>query len=218
VPSVRPPAKPRATRPKPPKDEDAEHLLRLCREGRLFDVQAWVAAGKSLAVPPHYRQTPLRVALDTGFDSLIEFLLQHETDQAAKDDVVAQACWKAQYGVMELALRYGASINAVSFQDVIETWNRDLALRFLERGSDPVTNAPFARAFKQRIKGVLGIFLDCKRARRDLADALQEQADIALRQACQDDDLKWVSLLMWLGANPRSKGLTTDDLDTTDAR
>jgi hypothetical protein len=218
VPSVRPSAKPRATRPKPPKDEDAEYLLRLCRDGRLFEVQAWVAAGKSLAVPPHYRQTPLRVALDTGFHSLIEFLLQHETEQAAKDEVVSQACWKSQYAVMELALRYGASIHAVSFQDVIETWNRDLALRFLERGADPVTNAPFARAFKQRIKGELGIFLDCKRARPDLADDLQEQADIALRQACQDDDVKWVSLLMWLGANPRSKGLTTDDLDTPGAQ
>jgi hypothetical protein len=36
---------------------------------------------------------------------------------------------------------------------------------------------------------------------------------MALRQACQDEDLKWVSLLLWLGANPRSKGLTTEDLD-----
>ena len=103
VPSVRPPAKPRATRPKPPKDEAAEHLLRLCREGRLFDVQAWVAAGKSLAVPAHYRQTPLRVALDTGFHSLIEFLLLHETDQAAKDDVVAQGEWKDERSAADMA-------------------------------------------------------------------------------------------------------------------
>lgn len=40
---------------------------------------------------------------------------------------------------------------------------------------------------------------------------------MALRQACQDEDLKWVSLLMWLGANPRAKGLTTEDLDSRDA-
>jgi hypothetical protein len=32
---------------------------------------------------------------------------------------------------------------------------------------------------------------------------------MALRLVCQAEDLKWVSLLTWLGANPRSKGLTT---------
>src|SRR5437870_5715217 len=93
---------------------------------------------------------------------------------------------------------------------------RGLAQLFLEHGADPVTNAPFARAFKARVKAALGIFLDCKRTRPDLAEALQLQADMALRQACQDEDLKWVSLLMWLGANPRAKGLATDDLDSPD--
>ena len=77
---ARQPTKPRVSRPKPPRDEDAEQLLRLCREGRLFELQAWVAAGKSLSVPAHYRQTPMRVALNTGFHSLIEFLLQHEAE------------------------------------------------------------------------------------------------------------------------------------------
>jgi hypothetical protein len=56
-------AKPRVVRPKPPRDEDAEHLLRLCREGRLFELQAWVAAGRPLSMPADYRRTPLRVAL-----------------------------------------------------------------------------------------------------------------------------------------------------------
>ena len=62
------------------------------------------------------------------------------------------------------------------------------------------------------------MFLDCQRMRPDLAESLQQQADTALRQACTDQDLKWVSLLMWLGADPRSKGLATDDLDNQDAR
>ena len=170
---VRQPAKPRASRPKPPRDEEAEQLLRLCREGRLFELQAWVAAGKSLSVPAHYRQTPMRIALNTGFHSLIEFLLRHEENQSAKDDVLRQACWSGQRSVMQLALNHGASIGGVSFQSVIETWDRGVAQLFLEHGADPVTNAPFARAFKARVKAVLGIFLDCKRARPDLAEALQ---------------------------------------------
>ena len=44
APAASPPAtaprKPRPPRPKPPRDETAEHLLRLCREGRLFELQA----------------------------------------------------------------------------------------------------------------------------------------------------------------------------------
>lgn len=215
-PPVERPRRPRIARPKPPRDEDAEHLLRLCREGRLFELQSWIAAGKPLTVPAHYRHTPLRVAVDTGFHSLIELLLQHENDQALKNDVLQHACWRHQRSVMQLALEHGASVSAVSCQDVIETWDRDVVQMFVARGADLVTNAPFARAFKARIKAVLGIFLDCKRARPDLADEWQRQADMALRQACQDDDLKWVSLLMWLGANPRSKGLATEDLDGPD--
>lgn len=217
VPEPRRAAKPRAARPKPPRDEQADQLLRLCREGRLFELQGWVAAGKPLTVPDHYRRTPLRVALDTGFHSLIEFLLQHEDDQSTKDEVLRASCWTNQLSVMQLALNYGASISAVSFEDVIKTWDREVVRVFLERGADPVTNAPFARAFKARVKSALGSFLDCKRARPDLAEALQQQADMALRQACQDEDLKWVSLLTWLGANPRTKGLATDDLESLDA-
>ena len=203
----------RPQRPKPPRDDAAEHLLRLCREGRLFELQAWVADGKPLTVPAGYRQRPLRVALETGFHSLIAFLLQHETDQEAKDTALREALWANRPALMELALKYGASVHAVRFQDVIETWDRAVAALFLRHGADLVTDAPFARAFKQRVKAGLGIYLDCLRARPDLADALQAQADMALRQACQDDDLKWVSLLLWLGANPRAKGLLTDDLD-----
>ncbi len=51
---------------------------------------------------------------------------------------------------MELALQSGASVHAVRFQDVIETWDRPVAALFLRHGADPVTDAPFARAFKQR--------------------------------------------------------------------
>lgn len=136
-------------RPKSPRDEDAEHVLRLCREGRLFELQAWVAEGKPLTVPADYRRTPLRVALDTGFHSLIELLLQHESDQSTKDAILKESCWRNQASVMHLALQYGASIDAVSFQDdVIETWDRDVVQLFLSRRADPVTNAPFPRAFK----------------------------------------------------------------------
>jgi len=35
---------------------------------------------------------------------------------------------------------------------------------------------------------------------------LQEQLNCALRRFCGEGDMKWVSLLMWAGGDPRSRG------------
>jgi hypothetical protein len=37
-------------------------------------------------------------------------------------------------------------------------------------------------------------------------EALQEQANIALRHFCSKGDMKWISLMLWLKADPRSMG------------
>jgi hypothetical protein len=39
---------------------------------------------------------------------------------------------------------------------------------------------------------------------------------MALRQFAQDGNLKWVSLLMWVGADPRSSGPTVEDADDSE--
>jgi hypothetical protein len=70
---------------------DAKDLLRLCKEGRLFDVQNWIASGKSLCVPSDLRTTPLKVALDAGFHSLVEVLAQNEPKQELKN----RALWRS---------------------------------------------------------------------------------------------------------------------------
>ena len=57
---------------------DAKELIRLCESGMLYEVETWVAAGKSLETQPQIRKTPLTVALSTGFHSLVEFLLRNE--------------------------------------------------------------------------------------------------------------------------------------------
>ena len=210
------PRKPRRQRPKPTPNPDADHVLQLCREGRLFELQQWIAAGRSIIMPSDYRKSPLGIALQTGFHSLIELLLQHESDQAAKNAVLIEACQERQVGLVELALQYGADPRAVSFLDALLAWDRRVVSVLLERGADLVTDYPFARAFQMRIRTALGCYLDCRRHRPDLADALQQQADMALRQACSDENLKWVSLLLWVGADPRTKGLAVDDVNDPD--
>ena len=57
---------------------EAKELFRLCEAGRLYDIEAWIRAGRSLTVPDEVRKTPLSVAISTGFHSLVELLLRHE--------------------------------------------------------------------------------------------------------------------------------------------
>jgi hypothetical protein len=47
--------------------EEARSFIRLCETGRLYAIEAWIRAGRSILVPKDFRKTPLRVALKTGF-------------------------------------------------------------------------------------------------------------------------------------------------------
>lgn len=196
---------------------EAKELNRLCETGRLYEVEAWMRAGRSLAVPTEVRKTPLGVAISTGFPSLVELLLRHEESQQVKNDALRLALQRSRLAFVELAVTHGADVASVPFLDVLLTGDRALVAFFLERSADPVDDYPFARAFRElRPKTTLGSYLDCRRSRSDLAAHLQEQADMALRQFCQEGHLKWVSLLMWAGANPRSRGPALDDVDHVD--
>jgi ankyrin repeat protein len=196
---------------------EGKELVRLCQAGRLYEVEAWIQSGKSLAVPKEVRRTPLAVAMSTGFHSLVELLLRHESSQEAKNALLQEALMFDRPAFVELALTYGADIQSVPFRDVLTTGDRALVATFLEKGADPVTGYPFAHAFHEfRVKTTLGSYLDCRRSRPELAPQLQEQLDMALRQFCQDGNLKWVSLMMWAGANPRSRGPVLDDEDRAD--
>jgi hypothetical protein len=201
--------------------EDAKALLALCASGRLYAVEAWVLAGRSLQVPRALRKTPLDVAFEAGFHSLIELLLRHAPSQQAKNDALHQAVQRRRPDLMELANACGAEISSVPFVDVLATADKRMIAMFLDAGADPITDFPFAHVFHElRAKTTLGTYLDCKRQRPEIASRLQEQVDMALREFCHDGNLKWVSLLMWAGADPRSRGPRLEyaddpEMDTT---
>src|SRR4051812_7460851 len=129
----------------------------------------------------------------------------------AKNQGLSSALEQRRLDIVEVLVSCGADIRSVDFADVLCEWDPEIIQFFLEHGADVVTGAPFAIAFGQKVRTTLRPFLNYKEAHPELAMALQEQVDRALRHFCYEGDLKWVNLLLWAGADPRIPGPTLDD-------
>ena len=66
---------------------------------------------------------------------------------------------------------------------------------------------------RKEVQTALRLYIEYKKAHPEVATALQEQADSALRYFSFEGNLRWVSLLLWVGANPRSRGPCEEDDD-----
>lgn len=191
--------------------DESKAFLAFCRSGRLYDVDRWIAAGKSIVTHPSTKRTPLLTAIDTGFHSLVELLARNESRQEQKDRALREAVESRRLDMIEVLVENGARMQAVPLGDVLLTWDRQVMQFFLDRGADPVTGNPFLIAFHNKVQRALRPFVDYKKAHPELADSLQAQADRALRHFAGQADMKWISLMMWAGANPRSLGPDLDD-------
>ena len=192
-------------------ETDAKDFLRLCKQGRLFEIQNWIGAGRSIRVPQSLRTTPLKIALGTGFHSLVELLAANEPSQEVKDECLRHAVFLKRLDFIELLVKHGADTDSVAFIEVLQVWEPAIIRFFLARGADFITGDPFAYAFRDRIRTAIGPWKECREKYPEASAQLKEQADRALRHFCLNDDLKWVSLLMWAGADPRSSGPTLDE-------
>jgi len=177
--------------------EDAKLLISLCLQGKLYEVEKWIAEGKSLHVPPECKATPLRVALERGFHSLVELLARNDSGQKVKNDALIEAVSLRNMEFVQVLLNHGAQISCVPFSHVLLNWDPVLIRFFLDRGADFITGWPFTEAFTTKIRTSLRPFLECKRNHPDLAHDLQKQADSALRYFCDAGNEKWVSLMLW---------------------
>lgn len=189
---------------------DAKELIGLCRAGRLYEIEKWIADGRSLdiseAIKRGRHRSLLEIAVETGFHSLVELIAKHETSQSAKAAALRDAVSSRRLDLVKLLLANGADIKVVPLADVLLTWEPKLIHFFLDHGADPLEGRPFAVAFGAKVRTALRPLVDYKRAHPELAAQLQEQLDCALRHFCGEGDLKWVSLLMWAGGDPRSRG------------
>lgn len=179
-------------------------LIDHCRAGRLFDVQDWIAAGKPVNLPLRpakkaRKKCPLRVAMEKGFHSLVQVLLEagaQITDGSF--NALDLALMDRRLDLIELLVAHGADVNSVSMVSVFETWDPAIMDYFIDQGADVETDSPLAGALCWKIRTALGVF----KRHKDRFPSFQDQINMALRYHCSKGDLKWVSLLLWAGADP----------------
>jgi ankyrin repeat protein len=189
---------------------EAKELVALCRAGRLYDIDKTLAAGKTLdisaATKRGRQRSLLEIAVETGFHSLVELIAKFESSQSSRNTALREAVSCRRLDLVELLLVNGADIKAVPLSDVLLAWEPKMIRYFLDHGADTVEGRPFAEAFGAKVRTALRAFVEYRRVHPELATTLQEQLDCSLRHFCCEGNLKWVSLLIWAGADARSRG------------
>jgi len=123
--------------------EDVRGLHELCRQGRLYDAERWIAEGKPLqlapaAVPNGTRpKTALQIALETGQHSLTSLLLKSgyrlELERYASLDLALRS---RRWDLFDLLLEWGGDLKSVDVYTVLDTYNVELYERFRAAGCD----------------------------------------------------------------------------------
>ncbi|NWG04302.1 MAG: ankyrin repeat domain-containing protein [Syntrophaceae bacterium] len=193
--------------------DEIEPLVKLCRLGKLFEVQEWISAGKPVNPPENLdrrvrKRFPLYLAIESGFHSLVKMLLDGGTviDEPGYSPL-EHALHKRRLDLIQLLVEHGADIHSVSMRAVFQSWDPMIVEFFIDNGANVEAGNPLAYALCSKIRPALGLFKRYK----DRYPSFQEQANIALRHHCCEGSLKWVSLMLWAGADPYAKGPDSPD-------
>ncbi len=195
--------------------EDVRPLHQLCREGRFYDVERWIADGKPLqltpaAVPKGTRpKTALQIALETGQHSLATLLLQNgyrlELERYAPLDLALRC---RRWDLFDLLLDWGGDLKSVDVYTVLNTYNADLYERFRASGYDLTERHEMASILGHGTSNrpLLGFV---KRHRAE-DPRIQRELNIALGYHSRKANERGVALCLWAGADPHAPAPSPD--------
>jgi hypothetical protein len=206
---------PDPTAPRPParftSDPDAlDELHRLCRDGRLYDVERWIRDGRPLqlaAGAPNGRrrvvQTALGIALERQDHSLVLLLVANGYDWSEEPiPPLDTALRLRRQDLVDLFLAWGADPRQVSLDALCDTYDSPLYESFRSLGVDFTSGhaLAYALAYHTSNKPLFGF------ARRHRLEdpKFQAELDIALAYHAWEGNEKGVMLCLWAGANPHS--------------
>lgn len=189
--------------------EELKPLHQLCRDGRLYDVERWIAEGKPLQVSPEALRkgtrpkTALQIAIETGQHSLIELLLRTgyrlDLERYTPLDLALKL---RRWDLFDLLLHWGADLKRVDVYTVLETYNIELYERLRASGYDLTA--------RHEMGSILGHgtsnrpLLGFMKRHRTEDPKIQQELNIALSCHARNGNEKGVSLCLWAGADPHA--------------
>lgn len=114
-------------------------LIDLCKAGRLFDVQEWIAQGKPINPPPippkgARTKSPLEFAIERGFHSLVQVLLEGGAvlEPASYDSPMNKALRARRFDIVQLLVEHGFDPKNVDMHEVFATWDSHIMEYFID--------------------------------------------------------------------------------------
>jgi Ankyrin repeats (3 copies) len=190
--------------------EELFPLIEYCRAGDLRQVAQWIQQGKPLNPPPGKktkRRTPLQVAIEKGFLTLAENLLEAGADPMANGNALMFAIDHRRADIAALLIDRGSAVDPDLFVWACSSGDPETMRVFLNRGADPIKGFPFYHGFTSCLQPALGVYKEYV----EKVPELKEQADMALCHYAKEGNLRCVSLLLWAGARPDREVLNAEN-------
>src|SRR5271155_4766434 len=119
--------------------EEPFPLIEFCKAGNLPAVSNWIAQGNPLDPAPGKktrRLTPLQVAIEKGFLTLTEILLNAGADPMVNGNALTHAINHKRADIISLLLDRGTPVDSGIFSWACSTGDPNTIRVFLERGAD----------------------------------------------------------------------------------
>jgi hypothetical protein len=190
--------------------EELEDLHELCKRGRIYDVERWIADGRPLQVAAadlprrgRRRRTALEIGIERGDHSLVLLLLANGYDSNEESaSPLDQALRARRWDLVDLLLDGGAQPTEVDPDAVFGTYQTGLFERFRELGVDYTAGNALAEALAYHTSNK-PLFGFARRHRLD-EPRYQKELNIALVHHTSQGNEKGVMLCLWAGADPHA--------------
>lgn len=192
--------------------EELAQLHRLCREGRLYEAERWIRAGRPLQITPgtpikRARATSaLEIAVQTGNHALVYLLLSNGYDANQELRCPLDLALRARrLDLVNLLLEWGADPHDVDLGDLFDTYNSELFERFQGLGVDLTAGHALAESLAYHTSN-RPLFGFAKR-QRERNPKMQTELNIALARHASEGNERGVQLCLWAGADPHAPAI-----------
>jgi hypothetical protein len=141
--------------------EELFPLIEFCKNGDLKATSDWIAKGNPLDLPPGKktrRASPLQIAIEKGFLTLTEILLDAGADLTSNGYALSVAVRSKRIDIVRLLLDRGVPVSSIDFKSVCYSCYPELIQVFLDRGADPITGYPIYRGFQNVLKPIIAVY------------------------------------------------------------